>query len=389
MITAFFKFLVSARLWLNVLLIGLLSVALFLMTVLFLGSYTKHGESITVPSFEGMTLGQVQEVIKEKPLEYLVADTVYVKGNLPLAIIKQNPAAGEKVKEDRRIYLTINAPEAPLTKVPELNDVSLKQARLILNSIGLEEGKLTYVSCVGKNVVKQATVNGKDLQKGMKIQKGTFVDLVLCEGKGSGSMEVMDLTGMRYDEAVQLIRLSDLTLGIVDTDDGLTDPSSGIVIDQLPIADGINMIRIGEPIDLTFGKKIRVREDLGEDFEDDFEIKSAGTPVEEEKEKIVPINFSDPEEMEKLRKMLLEKKKAAEADDSELEEDVDDAVQEVEGEKSEQESENENETEEGRPNKVDDDSPTVFDDPIESNKPADDKSEESDENADQIDEDNE
>lgn len=302
MLSDFFRFLISARLWLNILLMALVSVFLFGLAVLFLGSYTKHGESITVPSFEGMTLEQVKEVIKNKPLKYKVNDTVYVKEALPMAVIKQNPAPNQKVKENRRIYLTINAPVPPMTKVPELNDVSLKQARLILSSVGLEEGKLTYVSCVGKNVVKSASINGKTIEKTMKVRKGTQVDLVLCEGGGGGSMEVEDLTGMAYSEAVQFIRMSDLTLGNIELEGGLTNETRGYVYAQSPEPNGVNTIRIGEPIDLILapqGMK-RERQYENEGFEEEEE--EPWQPIQEtpKTQKPKPLDFNDPKALERL-----------------------------------------------------------------------------------------
>ena len=314
---------------------ALLTVFLFGLAVLFLGSYTRHGESITVPSFEGMTLDQVKEVIKNKPLKYKVNDTVYVKEALPMAVIKQNPPANQKVKEDRRIYLTINAPVPPFTKIPELADVSLKQARLILNSAGLEEGKLTYVSCVGKNVVKSASIEGKPIKKSMKVRKGTKVDMVLCEGGGGGSMEVEDLTGMAYSEAVQFIRMSDLTLGTIELEGGLSNETQGYVYAQSPEPNGVNTIRIGEPIDLVLAPRGMKRQSSYE-FQEEEEEEEPWQPAEVTpiKQKPKPFDFNDPKAMQDLirKQDSLKALKQAAIDKAELLKEgiKEDAVEELE-----------------------------------------------------------
>jgi beta-lactam-binding protein with PASTA domain len=115
-----------------------------LLFIVFVRSYTKHGESITVPDVRGKTYAEATSMLKKSNLEFRVADSSYSENQPPLAIIDQTPTANSKVKEYRTIYLTVNAKSAPEVKMPDLKDASLKQATMILESYGIKTGKLIY-----------------------------------------------------------------------------------------------------------------------------------------------------------------------------------------------------------------------------------------------------
>ena len=64
---------------------------------------------------------------------------------LPGVVVEQTPSAGEKVKKNRTIFFTINAYAAEQVQMPNLVDYSLRNAKVILESYGLELGDLIYI----------------------------------------------------------------------------------------------------------------------------------------------------------------------------------------------------------------------------------------------------
>jgi eukaryotic-like serine/threonine-protein kinase len=145
---------------------------------------TKHGEEITVPNIAKMSIEQAEEVLDEHDLDYEVLDTVDYNPDYPkYTVVKQDPLAGAKVKEDRKIYLKINSGGFNSVRLPNLIEQTLRQAVPTLKSIGLEQGKITYKPYLGKDMVLEMTQNGKVLKPGDKVLKASKIDLVVGDGK--------------------------------------------------------------------------------------------------------------------------------------------------------------------------------------------------------------
>lgn len=123
-IKEFFSFKQNKFFWIN-LIAMVIVVALVLFGVLKgLDIYTRHGEAVVVPNVKGMGVAEAEKMFRNQGLTCIVSDSSYVK-NLPAGcILEHNPAAGQKVKEGRTIYLTINTLSTPLLVVPDVADNS-------------------------------------------------------------------------------------------------------------------------------------------------------------------------------------------------------------------------------------------------------------------------
>ncbi|OYU79076.1 MAG: PASTA domain-containing protein [Flavobacterium sp. BFFFF1] len=145
---------------------------------------TKHGEEITVPNLAKMSVEQAEEVLDKNNLDYVVLDTVDFNPDFPkFTVVKQDPLAGAKVKEDRKIYIKINSSGFNSVRVPNLIEQTLRQAVPTLKAIGLEQGKITYKPYLGKDMVIEMKQNGKILKAGDKVLKASKIDLVVGDGK--------------------------------------------------------------------------------------------------------------------------------------------------------------------------------------------------------------
>src|SRR5690554_2118747 len=227
---------------------GVLFVLLFLFFQVYLPGYTNHGQTVTVPDMEGFHYGELASYLNERDLELEVtADSGFVADSQPLTVLKQNPRPGAKVKNGRKIYVTLNAANPPLVVMPNLVNTQLKNAQEILSNYGLVRGEIVYIPDIGHNVVLEQKYRGRDIKEGMEIAKGSQIDLVVGDGLGNQLLAIPNLVGLDEGEAEFLIIGSGLRMGRLNYVPTDTVPK-GTIVQQLPPA-GVNA-KTGEIIDL-------------------------------------------------------------------------------------------------------------------------------------------
>lgn len=226
--------------------VGLLVFGFFF---LYLPSATNHGETISVPKITGMQLPDAESYLEEQNLRYFVNDSSYNPERKPFEILTQDPAAGAKVKENRKIYVSINMKNPPMIKMPRLIGGSLKNAELILKSYGLRKGKITNVPDLQHGAVLKQFVNGKEMEPGDLVPKGAVIDLHIGDGLGNTEFEVPNVVNMPVDEASVLLVGQGLQIGNIIYVAGSGKPE-GTIIRQRPIAEVNAKIRTGELVDL-------------------------------------------------------------------------------------------------------------------------------------------
>jgi len=215
-----------------------------------LSSYTHHGESISVPDIRGLKVSRLETFLQDKNLNYKIVDSLYEIGKQPGMILEQDPAPDSKVKEGRTIYLTINASKPPKVKMPNLVDVSYRQAVAILQTFGLKTGQLIYRPDLAKNAVLDQYFHGGHIDAGKEIYQGSVIDLVLGDGIGNVQITVPDLSGLTRGEALFVLKGSSLNIGTVHFDPGVRDSASAKVYRQDPSPQDQKNINQGGAIDL-------------------------------------------------------------------------------------------------------------------------------------------
>ena len=231
--------------------IGLiLGTAIILVTGFFyfyLPTITNHGESITVPELTGVQLNELDEFLLDRDLRFEVtADSGFSTEYPPLTVLSQTPKAGDKVKENRKIYVSLNAVNAPSVIMPKLVDGSLKNAQMVLESYGLELGDIAYEAHEFQNAVLKQMVDGKEIKEGSDIPKGTAIDLVIGNGLGR-AFPMPDLLDHSQEDAAFIIVGSGLRVGAV-RQRKVEDKATGLVVQQYPEAG--ESVRTGSRIDI-------------------------------------------------------------------------------------------------------------------------------------------
>lgn len=214
--------------------------------------YTNHGETVSVPDLSGYTFDEGVKILENSDLQYEVSiDSSFSAEEAPLAILKQIPEASSQVKSGRRVYLTLNARNAPMLKMPNLVNTLLKNAQEILSNMGLERGEIIYIPDIGINVVLGQRYQGVDIKEGAEIPKGSRIDLYVGDGDGNQILTVPSLVGMDEEEAEFLILGSSLRIGqkYIQESDSV---APGKVFRQSP-ASGMQ-VRTGEPIEIWISR---------------------------------------------------------------------------------------------------------------------------------------
>jgi len=96
--------------------------------------------------------------------------------------VLQNPMPGSKVKQGRHVYLTIVAQTPELVLMPNLKNLSLRQALVTLESNELFVGELEYVQYFARNAVVDQLVGDEPIEPDTELRKGTTVNLVVGKG---------------------------------------------------------------------------------------------------------------------------------------------------------------------------------------------------------------
>lgn len=226
--------------------IGFLILALIFFYV-YLPGTTNNGETITVPDIEGKSLSELETELEKRLLRFEVSDSSYSENHPPLSVLKQYPHAGAKVKEGRKIYVTVNRTQPPTVPVPDLIDGSVVNAEAVLRSNQLRRGKIKLVPGPF-NMVKDMLYKGSKISAGTRVAKGSVIDLVVMDG-GGGPQEMMDLRNSPLDEAKMIITGNFYVLGEVHA---VGDTTDGVVIQQNPLPGDI--IKVGDAVELWIGK---------------------------------------------------------------------------------------------------------------------------------------
>jgi beta-lactam-binding protein with PASTA domain len=166
--------------------IGILVLLVFLITS-YLKYSTNHGEFKTVPDLAKLSFEDAKAKLVENDLNYILQDTINYKPDFPpYSIIEQNPSAGEKVKEGRKIYLKINPSKYREVTIPHIIQKTRRTAESTLNAVGFEVEKVTYKDNIGKDMVLGLLYKGEPIYPNDRLPKMSKIELILGNGKRAG-----------------------------------------------------------------------------------------------------------------------------------------------------------------------------------------------------------
>ena len=179
----FLSFLKSKTFLIQLGLALVVTVLLVFLVLRWLNNSTHHGEFVEVPDFAKMSVMDMRTTVEKAGLRYEVLDSANYNPEYPrFSIIEQDPKAGSKVKEDRKIYFTVNPSGYKKVTVPNIIQVTQRNASSMLKAVGLDVQRVTYIDQLGKDMVYYIKYKGKNISPGEKLPKTSKIELVCGNG---------------------------------------------------------------------------------------------------------------------------------------------------------------------------------------------------------------
>lgn len=181
-----------------------------ILDFLIMPAYTNYNEGVTVPDVTKISLDEATSLLDDYGLRHEVLDRRAHSAYPADYIIDQSPSPQQIVKPNRKIYLTVNTAQTPQTVVPDVVNMSLRNAEIQLENHGLVVGTKSYESSRFRNTILRQSVAPGDT-----VDRGTVVNLSVSDGLGSRIVDVPEIIGMRLSEAQQNITKAGLRVGEV------------------------------------------------------------------------------------------------------------------------------------------------------------------------------
>tara|TARA_B100000427_G_scaffold231829_1_gene194994 strand:- start:2008 stop:2559 length:552 start_codon:yes stop_codon:yes gene_type:complete len=180
----FLRFIFSKQFLKNIFYMILIILFATLFGIISLRFITGHGDFVKVPDLKGKTLDSVAIELDKIDLKYIVLDSGNYNPNYKIfSVLDQQPKFDSKVKQGRKIYLTINSSDFKMVEIPNVIRTTIRQARKSLESLGFIIGKIEYVDDIGRDEVISFSFEGKDLKPGDNLKKTSVIDFKLGNGK--------------------------------------------------------------------------------------------------------------------------------------------------------------------------------------------------------------
>lgn len=176
---------------LNIVLAGVVTLAILICLVVWLRGYTQHGVEVEVEDVRGMVEAEAEPLLAAQGLRLIVVDSTY-SDKVPFGtIVEQDPKPMSHAKHGRAVYVTINATTRRQVTMPDLQDMSYRQAETTLRGMGLQVDTIyEYEPSEYKDLVLDVKAGDESLTPGTRVAVGTLVRLVVGEGPSKSTEPV-------------------------------------------------------------------------------------------------------------------------------------------------------------------------------------------------------
>ncbi|MBD5180695.1 MAG: PASTA domain-containing protein [Bacteroidales bacterium] len=165
----------------NIVYIFIAACVLVWVLLMFIDSWTLHGEESVVPSVKGQSIELAEKTLSSDGFQCEVMDSVFGSQLAPGTVVEQTPREGSKVKPGRTVYVSIVAYSPKLVTVPDFMNVSMRQGVSMFEGLGLKVNVVTVPSEF-KDLVLGAKCNGRALRAGERIPSTSSVTVEVGGG---------------------------------------------------------------------------------------------------------------------------------------------------------------------------------------------------------------
>lgn len=195
-------------------LLPVLLAALVFVAFIFGKKYINKNKQdlVLVPALTGLTENEALNKAKANNLIAVVSEYKTESNVEPGKVLEQDPESSTEVKKGTIIKLVVSKGEEQVS-VPNLSNMTIENAKIQLNKLGLEIGEIT----------KENSDNfeaGKIMQQhpdaGTSINKDSKVDVVISLGKKEELVEMVDLIGTDISQASNKLKSIGLNIGNIE-----------------------------------------------------------------------------------------------------------------------------------------------------------------------------
>ncbi|MEM8586341.1 MAG: PASTA domain-containing protein, partial [Bacteroidota bacterium] len=185
--------------------------------------YTKHGQSMELPKFEGLHISEAEELANARGLTLRVQEGPFDKDRQPGLVILQEPPEGSRIKRERSIYLTVLGSTPSEVTLPSLvgnYDYDVYTRKLDALDIEFYVAEEEYDPRQEEGTIlhffyDDRKITDEDLRRGVQVPQGTRLGFVITKRR-TGQVTMPNLVCQTYGESEFVISASQLLIGEVE-----------------------------------------------------------------------------------------------------------------------------------------------------------------------------
>lgn len=168
--------------------LGISAIIIYGVLYMYLPDYTNHGQEIEVPVLDNLTIEEATEILNEKNLRLVIQDTTYNARFKPNRITRQEPPGKANVKQERRIYVSVNTNDVPQIEITEkmYSELKNKGLNIVKSKIvesGFDVGRKIARCGPYADYVVGVMWRGDTLKPGTKLPIHSKVDMIVWNGR--------------------------------------------------------------------------------------------------------------------------------------------------------------------------------------------------------------
>jgi len=188
--------------------------ALVFIAIIFGKKYINKNKQdlVLVPALTGLTETEALNKAKANNLIAVVSEYKTESNVEPGKVLEQDPESSTEVKKGTIIKLVVSKGEEQVS-VPNLSNMTIENAKIKLNKLGLEIGEITKEN---SDNFEAGKIMQQHPDSGTSINKDSKVDVVISLGKKEELVEMVDLIGADISQASNKLKSIGLNIGNIE-----------------------------------------------------------------------------------------------------------------------------------------------------------------------------
>ena len=188
--------------------------ALVFVAIIFGKKYINKNKQdlVLVPALTGLTESEALNKAKANNLIAVVSEYKTESNVEPGKVLEQDPESSTEVKKGTIIKLVVSKGEEQVS-VPNLSNMTIENAKIQLNKLGLEIGEITKEN---SDNFEAGKIMQQHPDSGTSINKDSKVVVVISLGKKEELVEMVDLIGADISQASNKLKSIGLNIGNIE-----------------------------------------------------------------------------------------------------------------------------------------------------------------------------